>query len=533
MGLGFLLTLKQGEEMKKTLSIMLLSVCCAFNAQAQLARGYYRVQNTYTNRYISIEDNNSEHYPVSNSGSVNMSGIKTYKPGVKVSTSPSTIIYVYNVGGTQYDMEGQGSSIHYLTGGRTYVNLEIQSDGSYQAYGSYAKVKLYLKDDSDPDAEEAYLKPNSKSEKAMNWWAKPVDTGNEYLGILPDVEVGGKYYGTIFAAFPFRLVSSGMKAYCVTAAAGSGFTLQEITGDIPASTPVIVECSSNSPANNMILPVETDPSLGYTNLLYGVYCDRVSSRFVNAQMYDANYFRTIGSSGGKLAFVKAKSSDLTEGAYLKANKAYLLGDPSNASDVLVLGGSTDPNPGPGPEPEKEFTEEGIKYSVGSNNTAGIADIGTLEPGYYEVPSAVLHNSQYYTIIAIMQNAFANQTGLTSISLPYTITYIGEKAFAGCSNLSVIYAFMEEPATVVGGAAAFEGVDFENCILNVPAGCVDKYKAADGWSSFKNIVDVTGIREIKNETKGNDRWYSLDGRELKSQPTMKGIYIKNGKKVVVK
>ena len=68
---------------------------------------------------------------------------------------------------------------------------------------------------------------------------------------------------------------------------------------------------------------------------------------------------------------------------------------------------------------------------------------------------------------------------------------------------------------------------------MPAGCVDKYKAADGWSSFKNIVDVTGIREIKNETKGNDRWYSLDGRELKSQPTVKGIYIKNGKKVVVK
>ena len=515
--------------MKKTLSIMLLSVCCALNAQAQLARGYYRVQNTYTNRYISIEDNNPEHYPVSNSGSVTMTGIKTYKPGVKVSTSPSTIIYVYNVGGNQYDMEGQGSSIHYLTGGRTYINLEIQSDGSYQAYGSYAKVKLYLKDDSDPDAAEAYLKPNSKSEKAMNWWAKPVDTGNEYLGILPDVEVGGKYYGTIYASFPFRLVSSGMKAYCVTSAGGSGFSCQEITGDIPASTPVIIECASNNPANNMILPVETDPTLGCTNLLYGVYCDRVSSRYTEATYY-TDYFRTIGTSGGKLAFVKATSADLTEGKFLRANKAYLMVDPTNASDVLVLGGSTAPNP---PEPEKEFTENGVKYTVGSGNTAGIANVGTLDPGYYEVPASVLHNNLYYAVIAVMQNCFENQTGLTSISLPYTITYIGEKAFAGCSNLSAIYAFMEEPATVVGGAAAFEGVDFEKCVLNVPAGCVDKYKAADGWSSFKNIVDVTGMREIKNETTGNDRWYSLDGRELKSQPTMKGIYIKNGKKVVVK
>ena len=518
--------------MKKTLSLLLLSVCCALQIQAQLARGYYRVQNTYTNRYISIEDNNPNNYPISNSGTVNMSGIKTYKPGVKVSTSPSTIIYVYNVKGSQYDMEGQGSSIHYLTGGKTYVTLKVQNDGSYQAYGSYAKVKLYLKDDSDPDKEEAYLKPNSKSEIAMNWWARPVDTENEYLGILPDVEVGGKFYGTIFAAFPFRLVSSGMKAYCVTSASGSGFTMQEITGDIPAVTPVIIECSSKDPANNKILPVETDPELGYPNLLYGVFCDRVSSRFVNAELYNSSYYRTIGTYNGKLAFRKATAADLTQDAYLKANKAYLIVNPSNASDVLVLDG--DPGPGPGPGPGTEFTENGVKYTVGSNNTVGVTNVGTPEPGYFEVPAAVLHNNQYYTVTAIMKNAFENQTGLTSLSLPATITYIGEKAFAGCSNLSVIYAFSEVPATVVGGAAAFNGIDMENCVLYVPQGSGDKYRAAEGWSSFKNIVEIaTGIREIKNVTIANDRWYTLDGRELKSQPTMKGIYINNGKKVVIK
>ena len=124
-------------------------------------------------------------------------------------------------------MEGQGTSIHALTGGKTYVTLAVQSDGSYQAYGTYAKVKLYLKDDSDPDKEAAELKPNSKSEKAMNWWAHPVDTDKEYLGILPDVEAGGKYYGTIKASFPFKLASSGMKAYVVTERGGSGFTVQE------------------------------------------------------------------------------------------------------------------------------------------------------------------------------------------------------------------------------------------------------------------------------------------------------------------
>jgi hypothetical protein len=32
---------------------------------------------------------------------------------------------------------------------------------------------------------------------------------------------------------------------------------------------------------------------------------------------------------------------------------------------------------------------------------------------------------------------------------------------------------------------------------------------------------------------NDDWYSLDGRKLDGKPTARGIYINNGKKVVIK
>ena len=324
--------------MKKTLSLLLFSVCCILTAQAQLERGYYRVQNTYTDRYISIEDNNPANYPIQKStGTVDMSGIKTYKPGAKVTTSPSTIVLVYNVSGSQYDFEGQGTSIHAITGGRLYINLAVQSDGSYQAYGTAYGITLYLKDDSDPDKQEAYLKPNSKSTKAMNWLARKVNTDTEYLGIQPDVEVGGKYYGTIYASFPFKLISSGMKAYCVTEVAGDGFKLQEITGDVPGGTAVIIECSSNKPSNNIILPVESNVTLGVSNNLFGTYCDRISAKYQNVTAYDKASMRTIGSHNGKLAFKKAGAGDLTQGAYLKANKAYLKVT-SSSPDILVLGG---------------------------------------------------------------------------------------------------------------------------------------------------------------------------------------------------
>ena len=47
-------------------------------------------------------------------------------------------------------------------------------------------------------------------------------------------------------------------------------------------------------------------------------------------------------------------------------------------------------------------------------------------------------------------------------------------------------------------------------------------------------DTTGIMEvIQPAVNGTEAWYSLDGRRLNAKPTKKGVYIQNGKKVVVK
>ena len=32
---------------------------------------------------------------------------------------------------------------------------------------------------------------------------------------------------------------------------------------------------------------------------------------------------------------------------------------------------------------------------------------------------------------------------------------------------------------------------------------------------------------------SDAWYTLDGRKLQGEPTTKGVYVKNGKIVVIK
>ena len=46
-------------------------------------------------------------------------------------------------------------------------------------------------------------------------------------------------------------------------------------------------------------------------------------------------------------------------------------------------------------------------------------------------------------------------------------------------------------------------------------------------------DTTGMEMLRLNETDTDVWYSLDGRRLSTMPTRKGIYIKNGKKVVIK
>jgi hypothetical protein len=73
---------------------------------------------------------------------------------------------------------------------------------------------------------------------------------------------------------------------------------------------------------------------------------------------------------------------------------------------------------------------------------------------------------------------------------------------------------------------------ESCKLYVPTGSLEAYQNALIWKDFQHIIgmDYTGISNVSASTKTNIT-YTLDGRRVEN-PT-KGIYIMNGKKVVIK
>ena len=44
---------------------------------------------------------------------------------------------------------------------------------------------------------------------------------------------------------------------------------------------------------------------------------------------------------------------------------------------------------------------------------------------------------------------------------------------------------------------------------------------------------TAVEAVRDDSSDNDQWFSLDGRKLQEQPTRKGVYLKGGKKLIVK
>lgn len=60
------------------------------------------------------------------------------------------------------------------------------------------------------------------------------------------------------------------------------------------------------------------------------------------------------------------------------------------------------------------------------------------------------------------------------------------------------------------------------------------RALPALYELKNFNDgSTGITPLLVDNKANETWFSLDGKNIPSKPTTKGLYIKNGHKIIVR
>lgn len=83
--------------------------------------------------------------------------------------------------------------------------------------------------------------------------------------------------------------------------------------------------------------------------------------------------------------------------------------------------------------------------------------------------------------------------ITSLTIPKSVTKIGNSAFQFC-NLTSIVSLIENPFAITGKSSTnrtFNLETFNNITLYVPVGTKSKYKATLGWKDFVYIEEGSG------------------------------------------
>lgn len=126
------------------------------------------------------------------------------------------------------------------------------------------------------------------------------------------------------------------------------------------------------------------------------------------------------------------------------------------------------------------------------------------------------------VTSIGNYAFYGCSGLTSLIIPSGVTSIGKWAFRGCSGLTSIYVYPENLPEL--GIDIFNGCDAKNCTVYVPKGTYDAYKSSE-FGYFEKIVefDASGIDKVTTSTNAKEvSRYAANGQRL-SAPA-KGLNI---------
>lgn len=144
-----------------------------------------------------------------------------------------------------------------------------------------------------------------------------------------------------------------------------------------------------------------------------------------------------------------------------------------------------------------------------------------------------YNGEKYMI---GDGAFRDNTHLTSVFIPASVTGIEENAFDGCGNLASLTMASPVPPTSVY-ENSFGTINYIYTTLYVPEGSLAAYQTADVWKYFMKIkeYDPTGIEDVVLDTESSNLpIYNLQGVRMKDVDNLPSdIYIQGGKKFVVK
>jgi hypothetical protein len=296
---------------------------------------YYRVQNTYYNNYMSMIDDKAD-TDATTASFLDLHAIIFKDSYEDVVSDPGSIFYITNASGNEYDLGAQGVTLHGITG--KYIELDPYVTNGLAAY----KTGLTIMFTSGVLQEnpKGYLDAGTGSGSTIFWgyYIIPVDKNTDnYFGVNAKLEFGGKYYTTLYAAFPFKLPEdNSIRAYYIKAVNDGVATCTEITDVVPGGTAVFLECNNSSPSDNRLELIDPSDSRNKKiegNMMSGTYFNSAGRYYENGSSSSTTYvdyenhvannrdkMRVLSkNSAGEMGFFKLSSSV----EYMAANKAWL------------------------------------------------------------------------------------------------------------------------------------------------------------------------------------------------------------------
>lgn len=116
-------------------------------------------------------------------------------------------------------------------------------------------------------------------------------------------------------------------------------------------------------------------------------------------------------------------------------------------------------------------------------------------GCHDLYNVVIPSS----VIRIGERAFEQCLKLTFVALPPSLTPIDEDAFKNCETLTTIESYPNVQPAI--GRNAFYRVS-EDAVVYVPAGTLEQYHSAEGWTGFNDYRELGSIGLTINTTQRN-------------------------------
>lgn len=342
-----------------TLAALGLPYTFAQNETGFIGNGYYRIKNCVTERYIYVTDN-KDYYDKTHDKE-DFQAIQLWKDINRAVTSPASVIYIQLISGSNdngsFDLKAQSTAVHALTG--YYVNVQKQRDGTYEVSASAHGVTKYLSDDEHNSSALGMMGTGSTGDY-RKWTVDKITTDHatNYVGIAPTIELDGLYYQPYYVSYPFKAASPGMNIYYIDRVVSHYATLKKIEGEVPAGTPVLIECTSNDPSQNRLELLASSSAKASDNLLKGVYfCNgKRPAESVDAYTkFDAATMRIFDVKDGMLVLTDApqpeRVTSLSTGKIfdpeafkyidvysdcITGNTSYLPANAETASELLVV-----------------------------------------------------------------------------------------------------------------------------------------------------------------------------------------------------